>query len=64
MCEHYRRPPRAARRALRPLPGFHTPLYFQVSALPRSQPPALSRAGWHHKPSLSQSGVVWLLPTG
>lgn len=54
VCEHSRRPPRPARRALHPLPGFHTPLYFQVSALPRSQPPALSRAGWHPNLFLSQ----------
>lgn len=41
VCEHYRRPPRAARRALHPLPAFHTPLYSR-SALRRAHSPRRS----------------------
>lgn len=42
--------------------GISHGIYFQVSALPRSQPPALSPAGWHRNPSLSQQGLSGCCP--
>lgn len=51
-CAHRWVSPGLPARLCAPLPGFHTALYFQVSALPLlAASPVLSQARWHRKPT-------------